>query len=107
METYTHLPIWMPWTPLRNNAKTLTLDSAQRNSKPAHLPYSSDKKSQFYKEAKDVMDVVDKRYGTYGIASFPGCNPFIIHQQAMSYFAREDFSAAGIGSILHPPFQNN
>ncbi len=79
-----------------NKQRPLTLDSAAQFKPAPPTPYSSDKKSQFYKEAKDVMDVVDKKDSTYErIASFWDCNPFIIHQQGHVMFATKKISPGG------------
>lgn len=79
-----------------NKQRPLTLDSAAQFKPVPPTPYSVDKKSLFYKEAKDVMDAVNLKDSTYEhIASFWDCNPFIVHQQGHVMFATKKISPGG------------
>ncbi len=79
-----------------NKQRPLTLDSAIQFKPAPPTPYSIDKKSQFYKEAKEVMEVVNKKDSTFEhIASFWDCNPFIVHQQGHVMFATKKISPGG------------
>lgn len=79
-----------------NKQRPLTLDSAAQFKPVLPTPYSTDKKSQFYKEAKDVMDAGNKKDSLFErIASFWDCNPFIVHQQGHVMFATKKISPGG------------
>lgn len=79
-----------------NKQRSLTLDSAAQFKPVPPTPYSTDKKSRFYKEAKEVMEVVNKKDSTIEhIASFWDCNPFIVHQQGHVMFATKKISPGG------------
>ncbi|MEP7321173.1 MAG: vanadium-dependent haloperoxidase [Saprospiraceae bacterium] len=95
---------WKPTPPAYMDAvephwheqRPLTLDSASQFRPLPPTPYSTDKKSQFYKEAKDVMDVGNKKDSTIEhIALFWDCNPFIVHQQGHVMFATKKTSPGG------------
>lgn len=79
-----------------NKQRPLTLDSAAQFKPAPPTPFSIDKKSQFYKEASDVMEEGDKKDSNHiSIASFWDCNPFIVHQQGHVMFATKKISPGG------------
>lgn len=79
-----------------NKQRPLTLDSASQFKPVPPTPFSTDKKSQFYAEAKEVMDEGNLKDSNHiAIASFWDCNPFIIHQQGHVMFATKKISPGG------------
>ena len=79
-----------------NKQRPLTLDSASQFKPAPPTPYSVDKKSLFYNQAKEVKDVVNKKDSlNEHIASFWDCNPFIVHQQGHVMFATKKISPGG------------
>lgn len=76
--------------------RPLTLDSASQFRPLPPTTYSTNKKSLYYKEAKDVMDAGNKKDSTFErIAYFWDCNPFIVHQQGHVMFATKKTSPGG------------
>lgn len=79
-----------------NKQRPLTLDSAAQFKPAPPTAFSLDKKSQFYKEALDVMEEGNLKDSNHiSIASFWDCNPFIVHQQGHVMFATKKISPGG------------
>ncbi len=82
--------------PSWNKQRTLIMDSAAQFKPKPPTAYSEDKKSLFYKEAKDVMDDENLKDSLHHrIAAFWDCNPFIVHQQGHVMFATKKISPGG------------
>lgn len=79
-----------------NKIRPFVIDSATQ-FKPTHpTPFSSDRKSQFYKEAKEVHDVgVGLSDEQRQIASFWDCNPFVMNVKGHVMFATKKISPGG------------
>jgi len=79
-----------------NKQRPLILDSAAQFKPTPPTPFSTEKNSQFYKEAFEVMQEGDKKDSNHiHIASFWDCNPFIVHQQGHVMFATKKISPGG------------
>lgn len=79
-----------------NKQRPLFLDSATQFRPNPPTLYSEDEKSQFYAEAKAVMDAGNSTDSSYKkIAAFWDCNPFVVHQQGHVMFATKKISPGG------------
>jgi hypothetical protein len=72
------------------------LDSAQQFKPAPPTPFSTDKNSQFYKEAFEVYNVgKNLSEGQREIASFWDCNPFMMNVKGHVMFATKKISPGG------------
>jgi len=79
-----------------NKQRPLCLDSCSQFKPKPPVPFSRDQDSEFYKIAKEVMDVVNRQDTTFNsIASFWDCNPFVMHQHGHVMFATKKISPGG------------
>ncbi len=79
-----------------NKIRTMVLDSASQ-CKPVPPPtFSTDKTSEFYKQAKEVYDIGKNPTAEQrAIASFWDCNPFFLNIQGHLNFATKKLSPGG------------
>lgn len=79
-----------------NKIRTMVLDSASE-CKPVPPPsFSTDKASEFYKQAKEVYDIgKNPTTEQRAIASFWDCNPFFLNIQGHLNFATKKLSPGG------------
>jgi len=79
-----------------NKQRPLMLDSATQFRPNPPTPYSEEKGSAFYAEAKAVMEVCNLKDTNFQkIAAFWDCNPFVVHQQGHVMFATKKISPGG------------
>jgi hypothetical protein len=79
-----------------NKIRPFAIDSAGQFKPAPPTPFSIDKKSQFYKEALEVHDVVVKlNEEQRQIASFWDCNPFVMNVKGHVMFATKKISPGG------------
>jgi hypothetical protein len=79
-----------------NKIRPFAIDSASQFKPAPPTTFSTDKKSQFYKEALEVHDVVVKLTGEQRqIASFWDCNPFVMNVKGHVMFATKKISPGG------------
>lgn len=79
-----------------NKIRTFVLDSAQQFKPKPPTPFSTDKNSQFYKEALAVRDIgVNLTEEQREIASFWDCNPFMMNVKGHVMFATKKISPGG------------
>lgn len=76
--------------------RPMTLDSANQFAPPGPTPFSTDKNSQFYKEAHSVyMSVDTNKADRVAIANFWDCNPYVMHQQGHLMMATKKITPGG------------
>ncbi|MGB4848300.1 MAG: vanadium-dependent haloperoxidase [Saprospiraceae bacterium] len=76
--------------------RPLTLDSARQFPPIPPTPFSTDKNSQFYKEALEVYHINDAdKENKQAIANFWDCNPYVMHQQGHLMFATKKMTPGG------------
>lgn len=80
-----------------NKIRTFAIDSAAQFTPAPPTPFSTDKKSQFYKEAHEVYLVGGKEMNDEQrqIASFWDCNPFVMNVKGHVMFATKKISPGG------------
>jgi hypothetical protein len=79
-----------------NKIRTFAIDSAQQFKPAPPTPFSTDKKSQFYKEAMEVYEVGKNLTEEQRIiASFWDCNPFAMNVKGHVMFATKKISPGG------------
>jgi hypothetical protein len=79
-----------------NKIRTFIIDSAQQFKPPKPTPFSTDKSSQFYKEALAVHDAVLKLTNEEKhIANFWDCNPFKMNINGHVMYASKKISPGG------------
>lgn len=79
-----------------NKIRTFVIDSAQQFKPKPPTPFSTDKNSQFYQEAKEVYDVVNNLTPEQNeIAFFWDCNPFMMNVKGHVMFATKKISPGG------------
>ncbi len=79
-----------------NKQRLLFLDSAAQFKPAPPVPFSREKDSEFYKIAREVMEVVNLKDTTYNaVAAFWDCNPFVMHQHGHVMFATKKISPGG------------
>lgn len=79
-----------------NKIRTFVLDSAQQFKPVPPTPFSSDKKSQFYKEAMEVYEMGNNLTPEQReIAFFWDCNPFMMNVKGHVMFATKKISPGG------------
>ncbi len=79
-----------------NKIRTFVIDSAQQFKPLPPTAFSTDKKSQFYKEAMEVYEVgVNLTDEQRTIASFWDCNPFAMNVKGHVMFATKKISPGG------------
>lgn len=79
-----------------NKIRTFVTDSAQQFKPAPPTPFSTDKNSQFYKEALEVYNVgKNLSEGQREIASFWDCNPFMMNVKGHVMFATKKISPGG------------
>lgn len=77
--------------------RPFVLDSAQQFKPIPPTPFSTDKNSQFYREAMEVYEVMkgENKDENLAIASFWDCNPYVSHQQGHVMFATKKITPGG------------
>lgn len=76
--------------------RPMTLDSANQFVPLPHTPFSADKNSEFYRQAREVYDAVaSNTEDKLAIASFWDCNPYVMHQQGHLMFATKKITPGG------------
>lgn len=79
-----------------NKIRPFVLDSAAQFKPASATPFSTDKKSQFYKEANEVYETgVNLSAEQREIASFWDCNPFVMNVKGHVMFATKKISPGG------------
>ena len=79
-----------------NKIRTFVIDSAAQFKPARHTPFSTDKKSQFYKEALEVRDTGNAlNEEKKNIAMFWDCNPFVMNVKGHVMFATKKISPGG------------
>ena len=79
-----------------NKIRTFVIDSAQQFKPLPPTSFSTDKKSQFYKEAMDVYEIGNNMTDEQRtIASFWDCNPFAMNVKGHVMFATKKISPGG------------
>jgi len=79
-----------------NKIRTFVIDSAQQFKPKPPTPFSTDKKSQFYKEAMEVYQTGKNLTEEQRIiASFWDCNPFAMNVKGHVMFATKKISPGG------------
>lgn len=79
-----------------NKIRPFAIDSAGQFKPVAPTPFSTDKKSQFFTEAKEVHDMgVNLTQEQREIASFWDCNPFVMNVKGHVMFATKKISPGG------------
>jgi hypothetical protein len=79
-----------------NKIRTFCIDSARQFLPAPPTPFSTDKKSKFYKEAEEVYQVVKNLTDEQRqIASFWDCNPFMMNVKGHVMFATKKISPGG------------
>jgi hypothetical protein len=79
-----------------NKIRPFVLDSATQFTPPPPTSFSSDKGSQFYKEALEVYETGKKlRKEQNEIAAFWDCNPFVANVKGHAMFAAKKISPGG------------
>jgi hypothetical protein len=95
---------WVPTPPafiegVEPNWRTIRpmlMDSASQYVPLRPTPFSTDKESDFYKEAMGVYTAVDSnREERLAIASFWDCNPYVMHQQGHLMYASKKITPGG------------
>ena len=95
---------WIPTPPafieaVEPNWRTirpLVMDSANQFAPPLPTAFSTDKNSDFYKEAYQVYSVNDTdTENKLAIASFWDCNPYVMHQEGHMMFATKKITPGG------------
>lgn len=79
-----------------NKIRPMVMDSANQFAPPPPTAFSSEKESQFYKEAAQVYmaDSVDTE-NRIAIANFWDCNPYVMHQEGHMMFASKKITPGG------------
>jgi len=76
--------------------RTMVIEKASQFPPPPPTEYSTDKNSQFYKETKEVYDVVENATESeLAIAAFWDCNPFVVNQTGHVMFATKKITPGG------------
>lgn len=90
-------PVYMDGVePHWNKIRPFVIDSAAQFKPAPPTPFSSDPKSQFYIEAKEVYDMVKNLTPEQKeIASFWDCNPFMMNVRGHVMFATKKISPGG------------
>ncbi len=97
-------PTWKPTPPAYmdavephwNKIRPFAIDSAQQFKPIPPTAFSTDKKSQFYKEALEVHDMVNNLTSEQReIAFFWDCNPFMMNVKGHVMFATKKISPGG------------
>ena len=79
-----------------NKIRTFIIDSAQQFKPVPPTPFSTDKNSKFYKEAKEVRDIGLKLTSEQKeVANFWDCNPFKMNIKGHVMFATKKISPGG------------
>jgi PAP2 superfamily len=79
-----------------NKIRPFAIDSAQQFTPKPPTPFSIDKKSQFYKEALEVYEMVKNLSPEQNeIAFFWDCNPFMMNVKGHVMFATKKISPGG------------
>ncbi len=79
-----------------NKIRTFAIDSAAQFQPARPTPFSTDKKSQFYNEAKFVYETgVNLTEEQKAIAFFWDCNPFVMNVKGHVMFATKKISPGG------------
>jgi hypothetical protein len=79
-----------------NTIKTVVLDSAAQFKPNPALPFSTDKRSAFYKEALETYELGNAlKDEERDIALFWDCNPFVMNVKGHVMFATKKISPAG------------
>lgn len=79
-----------------NKIRPFALDSATQFIPARPTPFSSDKKSQFYKEANDVYEIGKNLSDEQQeISAFWDCNPFVMNVKGHVMFATKKISPGG------------
>ena len=79
-----------------NKIRPMAIDSAQQFKPAPPTPFSTDKKSKFYKEAIEVHDMVSTLTDEQReIAFFWDCNPFMMNVRGHVMFATKKISPGG------------
>ncbi len=79
-----------------NKIRTFVMDSAAQFKPPAPLPFSTDPKSDFYKEAHEIYSMgVNLTEEQRAIAMFWDCNPFVMNVKGHVMFATKKISPGG------------
>lgn len=79
-----------------NKIRTFVLDSAGQFKPEPPTPFSSEKKSKFFKEAEEVYKVTSNMTEEQKeIASFWDCNPFVMNVKGHVMFATKKISPGG------------
>lgn len=79
-----------------NKIRVFAIDSAQQFVPQPPTPFSTEKNSQFYKEAMDVYEVVNSLTPEQReIAFFWDCNPFMMNVKGHVMFATKKISPGG------------
>lgn len=79
-----------------NKIRVFAIDSAQQFVPKPPTPFSTEKNSQFYKEAMDVYEVVNSLTPEQReIAFFWDCNPFMMNVKGHVMFATKKISPGG------------
>ena len=82
--------------PSWNKIRTFVIDSAAQFKPPGPTKFSTDKSSQFFKEAMQVHDTgVNLTAEQKQIASFWDCNPFVMNVKGHVMFATKKISPGG------------
>ena len=82
--------------PSWNKIRTLVIDSAGQFKPEPPTEFSTDKNSQFYKEAMQVHDIgINLTEEQKQIASFWDCNPFVMNVKGHVMFATKKISPGG------------
>lgn len=76
--------------------RPMTLDSSDQFVPLPHTAFSSDKESEFFRQAREVYDAVaSNTEEKLAIASFWDCNPYVMHQQGHLMFATKKITPGG------------
>lgn len=79
-----------------NKIRTFVIDSATQFLPPPPTPFSTDKNSQFYKEAYEIYDLKNNLTDEQrAIAMFWDCNPFVVNVKGHVMFATKKISPGG------------
>lgn len=79
-----------------NRIRTVVLDSASQFKPAPPTPFSTDKESQFFKEALEVYEVVNNLTDEQReVALFWDCNPFVMNVKGHVMFATKKISPGG------------
>src|SRR5688572_4339352 len=79
-----------------NKIRPFVIDSAQQFKPDPAVAFSTAKNTQFYKEAKEVLDMTNNMTDEQKqIASFWDCNPFVMNVRGHVMFATKKISPGG------------